>query len=547
MKSENGRAGRVLLAVASGLLLGAGFPPVPFGYTAFVGFIPFLILLGRLEDAARVFRYSYLTFLVMNLTTVYWISGWWGEDPWLKAAGVAVNLVHPLLFTIPSLLLYRIGRTEGQGAALVLFPVLWTAFEWLAHIPGLSFPWLVLGNTMTYALRQAQFIEYTGVFGASFFICLVNVLLFRVARDWFTERKPLATRPARISAVLILVLFAAVNIHSHFRLAENDDAPAVNVGIVQPNVDPYDKWSEGETPAGKVENLMRLYDSIAAGARPDLILFPETAFPFYIRQPSYEREWNIVRSHVDSAGIPLLTGFADLRWYEGDAPASAKRVKDSDIRYETYNSTMLILPRNPLVQVYHKSRLTPLSERIPYIDVFPFLQKVLTWGVGISSWGLGNDTTVFVLPLRNGVVRTWAMICYETLYPDFIAGFVRRGAGFLAIVTNDGWFGNSSGPYQLQQYAALRAIETRRGIARCANNGISCFIDAYGRTSKITRFGARTWIAGDVHIRSDMTVYARFGDWLPKACAILAAAAIIWNAIVSLKRRNRGKQDRSAK
>jgi apolipoprotein N-acyltransferase len=240
---------------------------------------------------------------------------------------------------------------------------------------------------------------------------------------------------------------------------------------------------------------------------------------------------------VDAAGVPLLTGFADLRWYDDSAaPPSARSVPGSTIRYDTYNSTLLLAPGSREEQVYHKSRLTPLSERIPYLDLLPFLQDALRWGVGISSWGLGNDTTVFTLPARARSARIWTMICYETLYPSFVAGFVGRGANALAVVTNDGWFGNSSGPYQLEQYAALRAIETRRAIARCANNGISCFIDPYGRISSETAFGTRTVIRGRLPLRTDRTLYVRWGDWFAKGCVIAALLLCLWSE-VSVRRK----------
>jgi len=319
-------------------------------------------------------------------------------------------------------------------------------------------------------------------------------------------------------------------------LMKNEDEDAeyasVTIGIAQPNVDPYDKWNAGETPLEKLKELISLYDSIALDAKPDLVLFPETAIPFLIMQPSYETEWNWLKHHVDSVGIPLLSGFADIVWFERDAPPSARKVEGSPFTYLTYNSSFLLLPNNPEVQIYHKSRLTPLSERIPYLDAVPFLQNVLSWGVGISNWGLGEDTTVFNNTAHGKHANIWAMICYETLYPEFVSGFAKRSANYFGIITNDGWFGNSSGPYQLMQYSALRAIENRRAIARCANNGISCFIDSYGRITQKTTFGTRGWIKGSVSLRSGLTFYTEHGDMFAGCCAIVFSvfllATIFW-------------------
>jgi apolipoprotein N-acyltransferase len=354
-----------------------------------------------------------------------------------------------------------------------------------------------------------------------------------------------ARKRMHLSVASAFALVIGATLHSHIRLNEQRHDPTITVGIAQPNVDPYEKWSAGETPMDKVRHLLALYDSIAAQARPDLIVMPETAFPFYLRQASHKPEWDAIRARVDAAGIPLLTGFADLTWYDHDAPPGAKTITGTEYHYATFNSSMLLEPGNPRAQIYHKSRLTPLSERIPYVDVLPFLSKMLSWGVGISSWDLANDTTVFTTKAGRRPYRTWAMICYETLYPEFVAGFVQRGANALGVITNDGWFGNSSGPYQLQQYASLRAIETRRAIYRCANNGISCFIDPYGRVSQQTAFGTRTWIAGPVTLRSDQTLFVRYGDWFARGCCLLALLTLFTGEAQSFKRRT--SRDRSAK
>ncbi|MDH7516587.1 MAG: apolipoprotein N-acyltransferase [Bacteroidota bacterium] len=515
---------RIINACLCGILLGAAFPPMPAGITAFIALVPLLFLIESVDSAGSLFRYAYLAFLVFNVATVWWISGWWGDDPWLKTAGVAVNLVHPLLFIIPVFAYWVLRKRFGLRTGLVLLPFIWTAFEFAAHLPELSFPWLLLGNTQTSDIIRIQFIRFTGVFGASFWIVTVNVLCFIAFRSLLRGRKK-DRRRILAAGIGVFALFLAPEIDGVFQLRESPTGSRLRVGIAQPDIDPYEKWAPGETPMGKLNGLLRLYDSIAAEAKPALVLLPETAIPFYIRQPSFRAEWERLKGHVDSVGIPLLTGFPDIRWYEHDAPRSARATPDG-YRYLSFNSSMLVLPADPTVQIYHKSRLTPISERIPYLDAFPFLQDALTWGVGISNWGLGNDTTVFTLEGPSHA-RLWAMICYETLYPSFVAGFVRRGANMLCVITNDGWFGHSSGPYQLKQYAVLRAIENRRPVARCANNGISCFIDAYGRVSHETAFGTRGWIAEDVCLRTDRTFYTEHGDWFALGCTIISLAVLI--------------------
>jgi len=524
---------RLSLAIASGLLFAFAFPPIPGGLTAFVALLPLLFLMERMPSAAAVFRWSYLTFLIGNGGTIWWISGWWGEDPWLKAAGVAVNLVHPVFFILPMLLHYVVRKRLGLIAATASFPFLWTTWEWLVQLQELSFPWLVLANTQTYDLENIQFIAWTGAFGLTFWIALINALLFLMTRQLLAARWNLRMPAAWITAACILALLLLPKLHSaivmHEELPENGE---VRIGIIQPNVNPYQKWAEGDTPLQKLHQLIAVYDSLAV-RKPDLVLLPETAIPFRILQHSYADEWTWLRTHVDSVGVPLLAGFPHTVFYDDPetAPSSARRIRDSRLRYHDFNSAMLILPGERIPQIYHKSKLTPLSERIPYLDALPFMQDALNWGVGISNWGVGNDTTVFSLGSVRASTDIWAMICYETLYPSFVAGFAERGADVFAVITNDGWFGNSSGPYQLMQYTVLRAVENRRAVARCANNGISCFIDPYGRVSKRTDLYTRTGIIADLPLISEKTFYTRHGDWFPLGAGVVSGFILLFSLI----------------
>lgn len=157
--------------------------------------------------------------------------------------------------------------------------------------------------------------------------------------------------------------------------------------------------------------------------------------------------------------------------------------------------------------------LVPFGERLPYADTFHFLIEPLQWGVGISNWAKGKDTTVFEMRRRNGeLVKFSGVVCYESIYPSLVREFVKRDAQFLVVITNDSWYGNTSGPYQHFQYSILRAVENRRSIVRCANGGISGFIDPYGRVQKKTKFHERTQIADAIKLNDEKTFYTKHGD-----------------------------------
>lgn len=521
-------------AMSSGLLLAAAFPPIPTGITAFVAFVPLLSLLETRTRFRQVFASSYVAFLFLHIGATWWISGWGGEDPWLVVAGIAVNLFHPLLFTLPMLALRLVWNKRGRGIALCCLPFLWVAYEYVFHLPELSFPWLLVGNTQTYNIHGMQIASITGVFGLSFWILTVNVLLYHLFRRW-KEGKGMPWTSRLLGPGLAIILLP----HFYTMIFVDFEMPAertLTVAVVQPDIDPYAKWGRGTPPRDMIDHLLFSYDSVARVAHPDLLLLPETALPFRVLQPSYGMEWDYLRARVDSARVPILIGFPDLVWYfEPPYPRGARRVPDTEYRYNDFNSTMLVQPGIAEVQKYHKSRLTPMSERIPYIEYLPFLEEAFSWGVGISNWGVGRDTSVFRLSTPRGQVPFWSMICYETLYPSFVSEFVHRGAAFLTVVTNDGWFGRSSGPYQLQQFAALRAVENHRAIARCANNGISCLIDPYGRVSGRTALFSQATALYSVPLRSDLTFYTRHGDWFAE---LITGLAVIFLVLSILKTRN---------
>jgi apolipoprotein N-acyltransferase len=532
---RHGLRGRIALAVGSGLLFALGFPPVPTGATAFAALVPFLFLLEGLPDWRAVFRWSYLTFLVAHAGTIWWISGWWGDDPWLKAAGIAVNLVHPLVFVIPALAYTSWRRRMGPVFGIAVFPVLWTSWEWLMHLPELSFPWMLLANTQSYNIDSIQFVTFTGAFGVTLWVASINALLFHLLRRWLRGEWTVAGGRFLSAIAVLLLLLILPRIHGAVAMEEHVPAGgSLRVAVIQPDVDPYDKWADGDTPMMKLRKLLAVYDSLA-DFDPDLALLPETAIPFRLLQASYHEEYTWLRAHVDSVGVPLLAGFPHTVFYDdpATAPGSARRIPDTDIRYHDFNAALLLQPGVPGVQIYHKSRLTPLSERIPYLDALPFLQDALTWGVGISNWGLIEDTTVFSVGTSDARVEVWAMICYETLYPSFVAGFAARGAQVFGVITNDGWFGRSSGPYQLMRYTVLRAIENRRAVARCANNGISCFIDPYGRVTDETGLYTRTGIVRDLPLRDDRTFYTTHGDWLPLGLTVVTGFLFLFTIVAA--------------
>ncbi|HUL44433.1 MAG TPA: apolipoprotein N-acyltransferase [Bacteroidota bacterium] len=537
---------RLLLAVLSGLLLGFSYPPVPTGILAMVAFVPFFLVLEPIERYGKALRYAYLTFLVFNLAGLYWTGGFThGRDQYLMMAGGMLILAHPFFFLIPLWAWMFFKRYFGFRHSLVAFPIFWVAFEYLHSLWEVSFPWLTLGNTQTYDLSFIQYASFTGVYGVSFLVLVINVLvcfLVLIIRDGDV---PVYSRRVIFTAIAIL---AAVALPKYYgmRLLDTPEASSgrsVRIASIQPNIDPFEKWR------GKEEDIVSSLQSLTNSVQPhsvDLMLWPETAVPFTLLEPAEHRSLESIRNEIDSLGIPLLTGIPDLIHYPNaaDAPPGSKHFSDGEA-YETFNGSVLLQPHSDTLQRYSKMVLVPFAERVPYSEYLSFLNAA-QWNFGMGGWGIGRDTTVFRFRTQAGAQVNFSnMICYESAYPDLVAAFVRKGAEFLTVVTNDSWWGNTSGAYQHRQIAVLRAVENRRWIVQCANGGISFIVDPFGRIREERGMYSRGVLMGTITTNDDLSFYSSHGDWFAELCVMLSLFLITAGLGSKIYTRIRGIQEKS--
>ena len=528
---------RFALAVFAGAMLGFSFPPSPFYSLAYVGLVPFFLLVETLDGTWRILRYSYATMFVFHLITVYWAGGFThGNDPWMMAAGAALLTIHPLFYWIPILLYLFVRRRIGSFAGLLAFPFFWIAFEYSHSLSEFSFPWITLGNSQAYDLHRIQIVEYTSVYGLSFVILIFNVLAFILVVNLATGKwRPRAHETVIVLGMLILAYFVPwlVGELLAIRHRNKPEGRTLTVGVVQPNFDPWEKW--GERSGLRFDSYRKqvatfLGESRALASRKlDLIVWPETAIPIRILLPQNFGELMALRTQLDSIGAPVFTGLPYTRFYDSaSAPVTASRTRDPQVYYEDFNSATLLVPGQPVGQVYKKIVLVPYAERIPYAETFRFLIEPLKWNVGIGNWGKGEDSIVFTLPLADGGQTSFAgMICYESVYPDFVRKFVERGAQFLIIITNDSWWGNTSGAYQHASYASFRAIENRRWIVRSANGGISALVDPFGRLHYETTLYTSVAFSGEIRVGDEETFYARHGDLFAQVCSAVGALFVL--------------------
>lgn len=513
-----------ILAIATGLLAGLAFPPSPFGVLGVVAYAPLLTLwLRHAHDWSRwrLFGFTYLVFFLYHGMSNWWVCSWQEQtDPYLFASGIALAIGHPVFLSIPWFLLASIRTHLGPRAMVWLSPFAIGGFEWLHGQTDLSYPWLSSGY-MLIDTPFAQLADVVGVYGLSTMLVAVNVVIAAAWTGLLQHRR-------RTMAVTVLSVLCWAG-YGMIVNVQDDPASvsAIRAGMVQPNENPWDKWSD---PRIQVEKHRRIIDSAKrAGVDVDLFVWSETAIPFAMRLPMYADEWQGFRQWIDTTNVAMLAGYSDLVTYAPNtAPPSARTSKaDPTLRYDAFNSAMLVMPGRHEIPMHRKTNLTPFAERLPFADQFTFAMEWIQWGVGISAWGKGRERLPLPLMVRDTLkARIGVIICIESIYPETARDLVHNGADVLCVITNDAWYNGTPGPRQHYDIARMRAIEQRRWIMRCGNSGVSGFIDPSGRSVVEIEPMTSGVAVGDLTPRTARTVYSMLGDIVPPAGA--AATILIW-------------------
>ncbi|HCR18901.1 MAG TPA: hypothetical protein DIU35_15580 [Candidatus Latescibacteria bacterium] len=473
----------------SGLILGAAFPPLPLGVLAYVALIPLFISAQRL-GGRQAFTAGFVQGVFFYLPTIYWIS--WVSPPGMLGAVLYMSVFRGLFTYLFSRVLDRFG-TLGLWSA----PILWVGFEYFNSLGDLGFPWAVVGNSQSSFLPLIQYSSVTGVYGLSFWVVAVNLVALALLRD-VGRRKILLTAFA--------ALFIAPLTQGYLALSEEHAGEKIVVAAVQPDMPPVAKEYRGfKYNYGKLKPMTEL--AAEQGAR--LIVWPETAVG-YMKSETHRRDREQVQHLVDTLNVHLYTGAYRL-------------VSGSPVK--VYNSSFLFAPGKGITDFYDKTRLVPFGERAPFPELFPLLRKIQFSGGGFvaGNWDSGEVQTVFEGP----DVRFSALICFDSVFPGFVSEFVAKGAELLVVITNDGWFGRSSGPFQHAEASVFRAIENRRSVVRCANTGVSTLVDPYGRQSETTGIFHPAVITGEVSVRSDLTFYTRYGDLFSQICLVMGIVLVV--------------------
>jgi len=517
-----------LLSALTGLLLYAAWPESPLTPVIFIAFVPLLWLERQGTRAVQFFGWAYLSMVIWNIGATWWV--WNSTGP----GAVGAILANSLLMCIPWALFHWVHKRMGHAFGYSALIVFWLSFEYF-HLQdwGLSWPWLTIGNVFASHPAWIQWYEYTGVSGGGLWIWIMNLL----------QHKRFGRRKALIAALLLIVPLVASLIITPAR-PDKTYAPVSpqatrpsNIVIVQPNIDPYEKISTGSFDA-QLQRLIRISDS-AIDSSTTLIIWPETAL--FMDNGGFDEDhlkdnyflnplWDFLRRHPR---INLLTGIESFRFFNDKHSPTAFKIPDANKYVESYNAAA-ILDSGGMVRVYHKSRLVPGVETIP-----PFLHFLDSWfeKFGGSTGSYTGQPNRIALPTTDNLYHIAPAVCYESIYGEFMSRYVHNGADIIAIITNDGWWGNTPGHRQHRDYARLRAIETRRWIVRSANTGISCVIDPAGNILQSLPWDQAGTIKTSVPPEHEMTFYARFGDVISRIAILLTALLFAWHVITIIKRR----------
>lgn len=515
----------LFVAIAGALLLWAAWPVSPFTLLIFVAWTPLLWVEDHAQRRWQFFAIVYLHMLIWNVLTTWWV---WNASP---AGAMGAFFANSLVMSIPWMLTRSVKKRFGARIGYASLAVFWVAFEFLHQNWELSWPWLTLGNAFATHPQWVQWYEYTGASGGTLWILLGNILAystFKFYRNEGRSQKYFISISSWVALLLLPILISRfiLNTESQKAAAAMKDA-VKNVVVVQPNIDPYKEKFAGDIES-QVQKLIVLSEQ-QIDNKTTLVVWPETAVPAQVWEDGIKKNffynpiWSFLQRHPQ---VNLLTGIDSYKNYgtnKENATATSRFESNSQTYYDAFN-TAAFFDADTTIQLYHKAKLVPGVETLP--SFLSFMGKWFEDFGGISGT-LGRDSERKVFVPWDEHFKAAPIICYESIYGDYITEYVRKGANILTIITNDGWWGDTPGYKQHENYGRLRAIETRKWVARSANTGISCFIDPVGNVINPQPWDEPAAIKLNVPVDDRQTFFVRHGDLLSRAAAVLSGIALI--------------------
>ncbi|MDA8169339.1 MAG: apolipoprotein N-acyltransferase [Nitrospiraceae bacterium] len=487
---------RYLFSAISGLALVFAFAPFDVYPLAWVALVPFFLAIKDLP-MRQSFKAGFMMGMFYFFGTTYWIyhsMHEFGGIPLVPSLLIVILLACYLsLYTAVFAVIFNAKIKNTRLPALMAAPVVWVTLEYIRSYALTGFPWSTLGYTQWNFLPAIQIADITGVYGVSFLVVAVNAAIadFFIIR-WRTREMPLFPLSYNIAAYSGFVfLMAFTFLYGHMRLGQQPQGRKIRASVVQGDIDQGHKWD-----AKYEDQVFKTYKDLTYGAlfqAPNIVVWPESSLPF----PFDERDPRVkeLESVEQASSTPFLIG--------------AIRQKQ-DGKYA--NSAILLDAGKPAF-LYDKIHMVPFGEYVPLKRVLFFVNKMTD---AIGDYEPGKDFSLG--SIKQGEFGT--LICYEIVFPGLVRKFFKDGGDFLVTITNDAWFGRSTGPYQHFSMAVLRAVENRKPIIRAANTGVSGFISSSGAVIKRTSLFERGTLTADIVTDHRKTFYSRFGDLFSYVCIL---------------------------
>lgn len=529
----------IFLSLISALLLSISWPTYGIPFFIFFAFVPLLLMEQEISKFSKinkkgwvVFGLTYLAFFIWNVVTTGWLYHAKNPDGNNSLLAVAIPvIVNSLLMSLVFQMYYWYKKVRGTYFGLVFFVAIWLSFERFHLNWEFTWPWLNLGNSFSEYPQLIQWYDTIGATGGSFWILLINVFAFYTLRIWQAGRirKDLVKNISILTAIIVLPLLISIYKYNSY---QEKPIGEVTTLLLQPKLDPYtEKYSKDSLQI--LGELLTLAEENSI-TKIDFFIAPETAFPGngslsengFNKSTSIAIAKDFLGKHPQSI---FLTGASTHKFLfdEADTEDYSTKIQEG-VWVNSYNSALQIIP-NQNVEVYHKAKLVPGVEIFPYIRYLkPILgDAMLDFGGANSSLGIDKERKVF--SNRFNKAKMAPIICYESIYGEYVTDYVKNGANLLAIMTNDSWWDNTEGHKQLLSYARLRAIETRREIVRAANSGISAHINARGDILQDTFYDDRTALLVKANLLEEKSIYTKIGDLISRIAIFVLGFLIIYH------------------
>ncbi len=495
-----------LLSIFSGILLGLSWNRILPVWSLFIAFVPLLFVVQNTKlHYSQIFNYSFISFLLFHLGTVWWLC---------KASiigGLSIMILNSSAMSLVMTLVHIIRqKSNSRVVGILAFIFLWLSFEYIHFNWELSWPFMNLGNWIGQLPKVIQWYEFTGILGGSLWILISNSIVYQILNSYRNRQRIETLIMVMIEIIIIIIpILLSNSIHNKPEL----NGTKVKFAIIQPNINPYTEKYNSSLFKQQINRQIQLANK-ADSSEKTYILYPESSFPKYINEDEFKLNdftQNIYNQLVKNNNKIIIASCYTYKLNKKDT---------------IYYNTSFMIDHEFQPEIYHKSKLVIGVEKMPFDSYFNFLKK-FNLDFGGFTTSLGTDKNQRVFSSSTDSFKIAPVICYESVYGEFVTGFVQKGANCIVVQTNDAWWSDTPGYKQHLMHSQLRAIENRKAIARSANTGTSCFIDCKGKIYSRANDWQEDILINSLSMNNCITYYAYHGDFIGRFALIFSLLIIV--------------------